>query len=117
MIINKSPEDNLGFGFFEIPFDAQVGFFGHELAHITDYMDKSNIKMVLFGLKYSLNKRKVERYTDMTTIEHGLGQQLYNLNKFIRDNPDINRKYLEYKNSNYLTPAEIMDIMLNFNKK
>ena len=116
IVINKFPEKNLGFGFNEIPFNAQVGFFGHELAHITDYEEKSNVRMTLFGIKYLLNKRKVERYTDITTIEHGLGQQLYSLNKFIRNNPDINRKYLEYKKKYYLNPGEIMDIMLNFNK-
>jgi hypothetical protein len=116
IIINKTPEDKLGFGFSEMPLSAQIGLFGHEFAHITDYSDKKNIQMILFGIKYLLMKRKIERYTDITAIEHGMGQQLYDLNMFIRNHPSTDKKYLRFKENNYLSPEEISEKMLNFTK-
>ena len=73
--------------------------------------------MVLFGIKYLFMKRKVERYTDIIAIEHGMGKQLYDLNMFIRYNPSTDKKYLRFKEKNYLNPEEISEKMLNFIKK
>ena len=115
IIINKNSQDHLGFDFNDIPFNAQVGFFGHELAHITDYAAKSNMQLLLFGFKYLLKQEKVEKYTDRITIRHNLGWQLYDLNRYITNNPDTYKNYLKYKESKYLNSEEIFNEMLKIN--
>lgn len=114
IVVNKKSKEVVGFDFNDIPFNAQIGFFGHELAHITDYNTKNNIKLMLFGLIYLLKKEKIEKYTDRLTIRHNLGWQLYDLNIFITNNPDTDKNYLRYKKNKYLNPHEILNEMQKF---
>ena len=108
IIVNKNAEDILGLQFYDIPFNAQTGFFGHELAHITDYTEKNNLKLIFFAFKYMFMQKRIERYTDKIAIEHNLGQQLYELRNFIMKNPDTNEDYLKFKRNNYLNCEEIL---------
>lgn len=108
IIINKNAKNALGFAFSDIPFNAQIGFFGHELAHITDYTEKNNLKLIFFGVKYLFIQKNIERYTDKITIEHNLGRQLYELSDFIMKNPDTSEDYLKFKRNNYLNCEEIL---------
>ena len=108
IIINKNARNALGFAFSDIPFNAQIGFFGHELAHITDYTEKNNLKLIFFGVKYLFMQKNIERYTDKITIEHNLGRQLYELTDFIMKNPDVSEDYLKFKRNNYLNCEEIL---------
>ena len=108
IITNKNTEDLLGLPFNDIPFNAQTGFFGHELAHIADYTEKNNLKLIIFGAKYIFMQKKIERYTDKIAIEHNLGYQLYELRSFIIKNPDTNEDYLKFKKNNYLNCEEIL---------
>ncbi len=109
IIINKNAKKELGFAFSDIPFNAQIGFFGHELAHITDYIEKKNLKLIFFGVTYLFMQRNIERYTDKITIKHNLGQQLYELTEFIIKNPDTSEAYLKFKRDNYLNCEEILN--------
>jgi hypothetical protein len=108
IIINKNAEDVLGLPFSDIPFNAQTGFFGHELAHITDYTEKNNLKLIFFIAKYLFMQKSIERHTDKITIKHNLGSQLYELRSFIINNPDTNEDYLKFKKDNYLNCEEIL---------
>ncbi len=108
IIINKNAEDVLGLPFSDIPFNAQTGFFGHELAHIADYTEKNNLKLIFFATKYMFMQKSIERYTDKIAIEHNLGHQLYELISFIMKNPDTNKDYLKFKRNNYLNCEEIL---------
>ena len=116
IIINKKSKDILGFDFSDLPFNAQIGFFGHELAHISDYNEKKNAQMILFGIKYLFMKRTVERYTDQIAIEHNLGHQLLELRSFVLNNPLTDKDYLEYKKDNYLNCNEILDEISKLNE-
>jgi len=117
IIINKNAEDVLGLQFNDIPFNAQTGFFGHELAHITDYIEKNNLKLIFFGTRYIFMQKRIERYTDKIAIEHNLGQQLYELRSFIMKNPDTNEDYLKFKRNNYLNCKEILYEISKLNKE
>ena len=108
IIINKNAKNALGFAFSDIPFNAQIGFFGHELAHITDYTEKNNLRLIFFGFKYLFMQKNIERYTDKITIEHNLGLQLHELTDFIMRNPDTSEDYLKFKRNNYLNCEEIL---------
>jgi hypothetical protein len=115
IIINKDAKDILGFAFSDLPFNAQIGFFGHELAHITDYTGKNNFQMISFGVKYFFMRKAVERYTDHIAIKHNLGRQIYDLRSFVLNNPDIDDHYLKYKSNNYLDGEEILHEISKFN--
>lgn len=116
IIINKKAKDILGFDFSDLPFNAQIGFFGHELAHINDYTGKKNTQMILFGIKYIFMKRAIERYTDQIAIKHNLGHQLYELRSFVVNNPLTDKDYLKYKSENYLDCEEILQEISKLNE-
>lgn len=61
-----------------LPFDAQVGVLGHELAHIQEFSNKSFWGMlgVLFGNLSSKYMDRMEYATDDLVIRQGLGYQL-----------------------------------------
>jgi hypothetical protein len=90
-----------------MPFDAKVGIIGHELAHILDYENMTRVELLFFGVKYVVCTRKIERRTDMTTIEHKLGDQLLEYNEFIKDNDLVTKRYTKRRARNYLSPKTV----------
>lgn len=83
------------------------GVLGHELSHIVDYSHKSNTELLFFGIKYVLNRKKIESYTDMLAIEHGFGPGLVEYTHFIHHSPLVNKRYLSRKNKYYLSVTEL----------
>jgi hypothetical protein len=96
----------------EASFKAQVGAIGHELAHVADFNKKSFAGMVWWSLKYTFKKSRIniERKTDLSTIEHGLGMELYYFVDFVLNRSAANSQYKKFKRLNYLTPAEILEL-------
>lgn len=72
--------------FANLPFNAQVGVIGHELAHIIEFSQKSSWQLVTLFFKNlkSSNTDRFEFNTDRVCIEHGLGYQLYDWSAFVR---------------------------------
>lgn len=72
--------------FKNLPFNAQIGVLGHEIAHIAFYINKSTWQMlgVGFGQLSKSYTTKFEYDTDMRFIEHGLGHQLYDWSSYVR---------------------------------
>ncbi|MEM9076999.1 MAG: hypothetical protein AAGC43_08165 [Bacteroidota bacterium] len=72
--------------FSRLPYNAQIGVLGHEIAHILDY--KSQTSFQLIGLGFKIGKSSfVDRFefeTDERTIAHGLGYQLLDWSIFVR---------------------------------
>jgi hypothetical protein len=92
---------------------AQTGIIGHEFAHLLSYTTKSNTQLICFGFKYIFFKKKVERETDMTAIERGLGYQLLDFNHHVRKSELASKKYLKRKDRNYLSVVEIEEVIGN----
>lgn len=92
-----------------IPFNAQIGVIGHELANIVEYETKSSLAIIAIGLKYwnKKFKRKFEKATDQRTIEHGLGWQCYDFAVFAFQYKNASAKYLKHKKDIYMSPEEI----------
>jgi hypothetical protein len=99
----------------DAPFTAGVGAIGHELAHVINFKNKTFLQMVAWGFKYIFKKGRIdiERKTDMATIQHGLGPELYNFVDFILNHSTANKQYKKFKRLNYLTPAEILQLTKN----
>ena len=96
-----------------LPYNGQVGVFGHELAHTVDYLDKSALKVVQIAYNYATSgafQKTFERATDLRSIKHGLGYQLRSMSKDItnkiKQNPALAKEVGRTKD-NYYTPEEI----------
>src|SRR5690606_2423152 len=63
----------------DIPSDVKVGWIGHELGHIMDYRDRTNMGMIIYGVKYLFSPvhiKEVERSADTYAIQHGMGDYI-----------------------------------------
>lgn len=102
---------NANIPFDPASFNAQVGVIGHELAHISYYEKQSKWTLIKLPFKY-LNKKfrvKFERDTDMRTITHNLGWQLYGWKYYGENRKEVPAEYREYKNQFYMSSKEIYE--------
>ena len=90
-----------------IPFNAQIGIIGHELAHTAYYLDKNVAQMLLIALNYPFPdfRAAFEKNTDRRALFHGLGWQLLHYSQYAR-------QVMKYDETNlgsdyYLSPTEI----------
>jgi hypothetical protein len=100
----------------ELPEDVLVGWIGHELGHIMDYLRKNNWSLMLFGLGYFTSKSFIimaERAADTYALDHGLGEYLLATKDFILHEAGMSEKYIRRIKRLYLPPEEIMDLMEN----
>lgn len=105
--INKGNNVNIK----DLSYKGLVGKIGHELAHIIDYKDMSIMSIIFFAFLYRTYpkfRRMVERSTDITTIEHGLGEELLEAVKIITQS-DIPKAYRKRIRKYYLSLQEIED--------
>ncbi len=109
--------------FSKLPYNAQIGVLGHEIAHILEYRELSSFQLI--GLGFKMGKPDfVDRFefkTDERTIANGLGHQLLNWSIFVREALGI----VEWKgaseelesgnapevNQRYMNPATIKKYM------
>jgi hypothetical protein len=120
IIINISEGENRGLPIEKLSSTIKTGWIGHELAHICAYMQMSNLQVIWFTFRYISSKkfmRKVERYTDMVTIKHGLAYPLYAGSHYLLNSKDIHVNYKKHSAINGLTPAEIFCIWCKLRKE
>lgn len=93
----------------DAPLEAQVAVLGHELAHVTDFKGRGFLELVMWALRYLFAKQssKIERLTDMNTIEHGLGWPLYRWAEYFINESKANKHYRKIRQKKYLHPDEI----------
>jgi len=95
----------------DVPFNAQIGLIGHEIAHVIDF-EKGNRKDVISrGLDYlnESSKREYEFFVDSLTIAYGLGWQLYDWASFSLNNSKSTQEYKDFKRRVYMTPELILE--------
>lgn len=112
--IDNKVRKNKGLLLTDVPFNAQIGVIGHELAHIVDYDSKTKTGLIFLGAAYLFpNKRcLIENRVDEITIEHGLGYQVKDFSMFVLNNKGINERYLKYKKKFYYNPNQLLRIMV-----
>ena len=107
--------------FKNLNFNAQIGVLGHEISHVSNYITKGFGKMMNIAFIELLSKKQVdnfERNTDITCIKHGLGYQLLDWSKSVRQNLKMdnwrgadNASSIS-KTERYLNPESIINVML-----
>ena len=102
----------------QIPFNAMVGVFGHELAHISDFRERGLFGMVnvIFG---NLSRKYLDRFeydTDKRTIDHGLGFQILEWNTLgfteLQSREELSSSTERMvRNERYMFPSTIKKVM------
>jgi len=111
IIVNNNQGKHKGLTFEKLSPTIKAGWIGHELAHICEYEKMNNFETFWFAVKYVFSKkfiRKVERYTDLVTIEHGLAFPLYDGTQYLLQSDEIEAKYRKYTITNGLSLSEII---------
>ena len=102
--------------------NAQIGVLGHELCHVSDYLNKGFGKMNRIGLDIIFSKKRIdslEYATDLSCINHGLGYQLLDWSINVREN--LKRKNwlgavnltADENSERYMNPQTIIKILQN----
>lgn len=99
----------------DIPDSVLIGWLGHELGHIMDYENRSTLGVMRFGVGYWLSSkyiRKAERVADTYAIQHGMGDYILVNKEFILGHADLPQHYKDRIARLYLSPDDIMDLIL-----
>ena len=101
----------------DVPFNAQIGVIGHEVAHIVDYEGRNILGIIQVGLNYLNDNRKrtYENRIDRMTIQRVLGWQLKDWAQYsMFDSPKASEDYKAFKRKIYLNPQQIIEEMQIF---
>ncbi|WP_055435331.1 hypothetical protein [Lacinutrix algicola] len=97
-----------------MPKDVLIGWIGHELGHVMDYRNRSNLNLIWFGLKYILSDNHIaeaERTADTYAVKSGMEKYILITKDFILNQANIDKKYIARIKRYYLSPEEIMEII------
>lgn len=114
LISRKIQIDGEHFSINDIPSDVIIGWLGHELGHVMDYRERSNMGMLIFGMKYLFSSghiKEVERAADTFAIQHGMGDYILMTKNFILDHASISEKYKAKLRRLYMSPEEVMHLI------
>jgi hypothetical protein len=102
----------------EVPFEACIGLFGHELTHFWDYRQRSfgGVLKRLFSYSSLKGKEKFEKEIDSMTVSNGLGKQLHAWSNYVLNESKGSAKYKAYKKLVYLEPEEILKLIEDLEK-
>ncbi len=94
----------------DLPFEAQVGVLGHELAHTVNFVSRNFFKMIRvpIGNLSTSYLNKFEYATDQRAIDHGLGCNLLQWSRFTSSK--IPKAYLNGP-ERYMRPETIKKIL------
>lgn len=106
--------------FKNLNYNAQIGVLGHELCHISDYLNKGFGKMSNVVIIEIFSKKAVDKFefnTDLNCINHGLGYQLLDWSINVRENlKRVNwlgavNLTADEKSERYMNPSTITAIL------
>ncbi|NNC70854.1 MAG: hypothetical protein HKN90_08550 [Flavobacteriaceae bacterium] len=95
----------------QLPKDVLIGWIGHELGHICDYEQMSNLELIWYGFKYVTSKKFLklaEKRADTYAVRNGMKTYIITTKNFILNHADISDRYKEKIKEYYLSPEEIM---------
>lgn len=98
----------------ELPKDVLLGWIGHELGHIMDYLDRSSTNMLHFGAKYFCSPKFVtqaEINADTYAVAAGLGNQIITHKQYVLNHDMLSENYKEKIRRLYLSPSQIMTMI------
>lgn len=111
VIVYNTNEEFKGVLLSDVPEEARIGLFAHELMHIKDYHERRFMGVVQRGVQYlSQNgKRIMEHETDSLTIAAGFGKELYQWASYVLHDSHACDVYKEWKSVTYMQPSQILE--------
>lgn len=103
----------------DVPKKVLVGWLGHELGHVMDYLNRNTWNLVWFGLKYitlGSHIRKAEKAADTYALQHGMVDYILATKNFILNHATLSEKYKARIKRLYLSPEDII-LIVNEHKK
>lgn len=95
-----------------VPVEGIVAILAHELKHVLDYTEMTDVEVVDFGLWYGQGDiAEYERATDLGSLERGCGEGLIAYRDWLYSVVDADT--LDAKKRDYMTPDEIRAWMEN----
>ena len=94
----------------ELPEDVLVGWFAHELGHVYDYLYRSALGLIRFGLGYlwlGNFRTGAERKADIFAIDRGFGHEILATKTFILEHSSLPDKYKKRISLYYMSPDEV----------
>ena len=113
-IINMSPflvVEGDPIPILKIPTEVLIGWIGHELGHIMDYLHRSSFNLIGFGLGYLFSKRFLmgaEQAADIFALEHGLVDYIVEAKNFILNHSSLPQEYKDKIIQYYMSPEEVL---------
>lgn len=95
-----------------VPSDVVIGWIGHELGHILDYIDRSSLSLMWFGFKYYYFEsfiREAEITADHNAVKAGLIKYLVISKEFARNPLYFKQDYIDKLNSLYPSVADVKE--------
>ncbi len=114
LISNNIQIEGKHFTIDDIPTDVVTGWLGHELGHIMDYRERTNVGLIILGIRYLFSAKsikKIERTADTFAITHGMGEYILKTKNFILDNADLSERYKNRIRRLYISPEEVMELI------
>jgi hypothetical protein len=98
----------------ELPDDVLLGWLGHELGHIKDYIDRSAVDLIAFGVKYLFSNSFVtqaEITADRHSVSNGLGSAIIATKDFVLNHDRLPDSYKDKIRALYMSPGEILSLV------
>ncbi|MEX1003645.1 MAG: hypothetical protein WDZ35_16115 [Crocinitomicaceae bacterium] len=94
-----------------VPDEVLKGWFAHELGHLVDYRQHSNLKMLAFGFKYVFSssfRMKAEHDADYIAIKYGFFEEILATKDYILDHDLIEDEYKAKIKKYYLSRKKVV---------
>ncbi|MFC4870281.1 hypothetical protein [Negadavirga shengliensis] len=98
----------------ELPHDVLLGWIGHELGHIKDYLERSALNMMGFGIQYYCSDNFVteaEIAADSHAVAYGLGKKIIATKNFVLNHDRLPDDYKNKIKTLYMSPGEILSLV------
>ncbi|MDJ1504238.1 hypothetical protein [Xanthocytophaga agilis] len=98
----------------DLPKDVLIGWIGHELGHVMDYLYRGRLGMARFGAGYVFSKkyiRKAERVADTYAVKRGLLNYILATKNFVLDHAELPSWYKNKIRRLYLSPDDVMALV------
>ncbi len=94
----------------KLPEDVLTGWFAHELGHLVDYEQHSNLGMVRYGIRYLTShrfKRQAEHTADLIAVQHGFRDEIIATKRFILENDLLGDDYKSRIRRYYMSVEDV----------
>lgn len=95
-----------------VPSEVLIGWLGHELGHVQDYIRRSSVNLMWFGFMYYFYPRfimKAEIFADRNAVKAGLIDYLVTSKEFGRNTKYFPQDYIDKLNKLYPSVQDVKD--------